>query len=967
MTSADPDQLISRLADWLRTERRIELGLNDDVGSLSGLEPEAALVEARRLLVQRAGDFQVAAAAVSVMVQRIGQLEQIVRFTEAGWPARRTQLEGVLTAAPSQGLAEWLDDWFTAMTGVRMDAMSRLIELAERLPPGTGVLVDRCRATAVAVEGRQWYVAAPLLQAGGVGLEVGDAATPREEVRLDLNLLLARLALSTSPANTDGARAAIAAARKLGGGRVVDALEARLDGGSSVTGSSGTELEVARTSILERARTATPGPTSLDRDPALSVARSAVGALVSLDDIEAQLAQLLDPVPPELELAVAERAFGDGDPRTALAALGRAVERGGRDAIVGDAYDRLALAESERAEAVSLRLRAANCWEVDRNYDRAAKSYDALLELEPGHLEAMCGLADALYMTSWSMPEEARERLRRAIDLVEQVWSRPDVPASLSWSRLTEAYSRTRLAAFVGEATDDQQWRALLASFRGVALDPDLTRRWVAVADLGNDLDLYALAEVASAAAVRLDGSRETVDEHVRALANLGELRQAMDELRETDDAHEYSMRAHITLCLGDTKTALAILQEHPPDPDELWARWLLIVALTLSGDEAGSVEAAKDLIASLRQREGETKVRNYMARANLVAGHPKRAGTLAEDVIAQDEHEAEFDLAVVEALRGNDDAAVDHFVAYVGNFTSLADVASWEKVELCLAREILRRAGKSLPDLTRVEAALGTVKQALEARRDPDVELLSQDGGKADRVVVETAKALGAIVILVARENTDGVRPALAALSALGGFTDEIASLTAWADGIDAVAGSAAESVDADTTWPPPQAHDGDGATSTETWPLTIELPPSWFEGVDDPVREHPFFLRHLPEQRLVSTFDIPAVHVTTDWDLESDRYRIKVDDTTVEEGRVPLGQRVVRSETLALLAPERGADAVPITVPALLEFGDVSIPDVAGDLSIAALISLSPWEIVCRRLAAVVGSHPPATPSTP
>ena len=44
----------------------------------------------------------------------------------------------------------------------------------------------------------------------------------------------------------------------------------------------------------------------------------------------------------------------------------------------------------------------------------------------------------------------------------------------------------------------------------------------------------------------------------------------------------------------------------------------------------------------------------------------------------------------------------------------------------------------------------------------------------------------------------------------------------------------------------------EGDSSADEEDYVLRVELPPSWFEGHDDPVRTHPFFLRYIPEMRV-------------------------------------------------------------------------------------------------------------------
>src|SRR3954447_15103510 len=174
-----PSGLLAALDGGLRDERGIDLGLADAAQRLMALSPSKGVLEARRLLLRRVSDLQACVTDVSDAIQRLKELQQVVRFTEAGWPERQEELTDACERDAVRGLAQWLDDWFTALAAMRLDACQRLVSMSEALPGGTEVLLRRCRATAAALaeeatrDADWWPVAAPLIYSGARGLRVG--------------------------------------------------------------------------------------------------------------------------------------------------------------------------------------------------------------------------------------------------------------------------------------------------------------------------------------------------------------------------------------------------------------------------------------------------------------------------------------------------------------------------------------------------------------------------------------------------------------------------------------------------------------------------------------------------------------------------------------------------------------------------------------------------------------------------
>ena len=188
-----PGELLAALDARLRQERGVDLAMADTVHRLAELSPNQGVQEVRQLLLRRVSDMQSSVADISSAMQQLRELQHVLPYTEAGWPERHRELAEACKVDALLGVRRWLEDWFTALAAMRLDACQRLVSMAELLPPGTEVLLRRCEATVRALKDESvslgestaeddwWPVAAPLISAGAHGVHIGADSVPAPE------------------------------------------------------------------------------------------------------------------------------------------------------------------------------------------------------------------------------------------------------------------------------------------------------------------------------------------------------------------------------------------------------------------------------------------------------------------------------------------------------------------------------------------------------------------------------------------------------------------------------------------------------------------------------------------------------------------------------------------------------------------------------------------------------------------
>jgi len=788
--TSSPRDLLTALDERLRTGSGLDLALSEAAAQVGSLSPVEGLGEARKFLVRRVADLQAALVEVSGSIQQLRELQQVVRFTEAGWPERERELATTSADRPQEGLGDWLDDWFTAMAALRLDACRRLVGMASSLPAGTEVLVRRCLATSAALEsGSHWEVASPLLLAGARGVSTGTGVVPSAETRQHLWELLVRFALALG--REEQARSTLDEARAAAGGPVLDVLAERMRdrrpgpvGAETLrTGANSVDvlLEIARVVIGSGDRLVK----DLQVDAGMAAARKAVSTATSLDQAVQQLTRLLEPIPPELHLALAERAVAQGDDRTARDALGRALDLGANGAVRAEAHEHLAdLARrsDDPTEERRQRLAAAQAWSAIPRADRALACAEAVLAVEPEDPEARYDLAVSLLQLSWGTDDserdasrrqqEALRHLRRALEvaLLLRGLPRSDDEGGL-WSRAQalhlESWVRDRLAEFDGEPRVEHRWRALAAALEAVAIRSRDEAFWTRLAAAAYELELWSLAELSAGAAARMSPwSRDAVAQHVLALINLGEYTRALDVLGEPVNAFEWNMKAHLLLHQGDAEGAAAVFNEHPPELESDWARGSHYTALLLQGRRTEAVRAAKEFDSSLRPRSAERSTWGQAARVSLLLRDDSRVASLAEKARAEGLRDADSELAVVRAGQGQPQDAASLLASFVGSFTSFDAVQSWLHIDHPVLEMALQDRGVAWPDQSSADIAFEEVQRSLAQRRDPVAELDLAAADSGDDAATEAAQ-LGRLLVAVAKEDLDDVQSCLASLRA--------------------------------------------------------------------------------------------------------------------------------------------------------------------------------------------------------
>jgi tetratricopeptide (TPR) repeat protein len=1004
MPESTATELLSTLDGHLRAERGIDLSLTEATHSLAGLSPGSGLQEARKLLLRRVSDLQSSVSDLSSVIQKLRELQRVLRFTEAGWPERQRELAEACDADPLQGLAKWLDDWFTALASMRLDACQRLLAMDKALPAGADVLLRRCRTTALALDSggmqdeHSLSLAAPLIHAGARGLHVGTETVPTPETRQQLSVLLVRLLLALD--RPEDARRALKEAPEPADAPIFQALRERLRLYEQPSTPETTLVSSASPAdaLFEAARVLIgPGQavvSDLQINAGMSAARKAVAAPGALEEARRQIDMMLAPVPAQIYLALAERAMTDGDDLVAREALERAIEVGAAGAVRAEAQERLADVAHRGGDddgSIRHRLQAADIWADLSKYDRILSNAEQVLAVRPEHGEARCWKASSLMQLFWSpsvpgpwgndnvgsQHHDSQRQLHKALNLAHTVaadeagdtgnWLR-------AWALALESCLANRLAEFDDEPTRLHQWTALRAALLALTLQPRAEGYWLRLADAASDLELWSLAELAARRAAE-SLSAEAVEQHIRTLINLGEHDRALELLGDPLNVRQWNMRGHLLLHRGDSKGAAVVFAEHPPAPDEVWARLSHIVAMLLTGQRTEGLSAARDLDAWLRPRLKEFSKWDAVAWISMLLGDDARVEDMVERERSNGHNTSDLCLAVVRASQHREDEAAALLTSYVRSLTSLDDVLQWERVGVEVVKETLKHRKVAMPGLTGAQAVLRDVHAELADRRDPLVEL---------RITAEKAKGfadpadtlLAPVIVAVARHDLEGAEKILRELTPTQDG-ESFAPLWLWLEeerelaDVDMasaemdVASAAAETDEMqgeaptdDGAWPTP----GEEPLEPEIERMRVYLPPSFF-GVENPPADHPLFVRHLREMRLQPHgYLVPWVRVTDAEELEPDGYVIAMHDQTLEAGVLPLGRRVLSAAALALVPEEEDVTELE-GQPGLGQSAQVTIPDTEKtELTLGGLLSRSAPEVLVARLEQLT---PPANPA--
>ena len=606
-------ELIRRADERLRSQAGVAAGLTDAVAR-AGLDqiasPDKALVAAHTLLADRREALAAAQRRVRQLDDTVTRLVRALPFLEEGWPEQRVRLQATIREDPEAGLADWLNYWFGAASSRRLDALRRLRSNVP-LPPGRANIGERLSVAARALAEDDWLPCQEILLLGATGVRVGnrqvpdrpgpDYREPDDQVREDLRLLAARLALHNGLHDqADAALKGPDTAPRLALQSWVARLAGKGDDAESLLAKARDldpyDLDVTAESIA-RARQ------RRDVYDALDVARAAVAAFPSLGDIDGDIGRLVGP-PPEIWVALAERARDEDDHDSARRFLGRAAAAAAREdnvvfAAAEEARATVAASEAERRRAFLL----AGYWSAKAGrLDHARLNYEAAagdgIPADPADIQvqatARLRLADIIAVTARQRPlHTVGEELKHALDLVQEARARAGWIGAESWSYLTESdlrVQRSRVPGLADEERCEQEWRALLTAAQAVSSQPRWAAAWLGLAEAAMTRDLYLVAAAAAAAAYQIEQTEATRVGYVRALINTRGYKDALELLGDADDPGDpwrQCVRGLIALRQGKADEAVQHFTGLRIDPMWLWAWNAYIRALVIMGDAA--------------------------------------------------------------------------------------------------------------------------------------------------------------------------------------------------------------------------------------------------------------------------------------------------------------------------------------------------------------------------------------------
>ena len=509
----------------------------------------------------------------------------------------------------------------------------------------------------------------------------------------------------------------------------------------------------------------------------LAAAREGLAELASISDISSELDRLVEPVPAELWLAVAERAAAEQDIKLATSALDRAQgEALNEFELVAEICDRrvLLLADSDvgPSEQTEALMAAGDSRVVAGQPDAAQRHYQAALVLMPDNVQAALSVAGTEAATWLAKPiGESAAHLADIVGKLESLQAQHGVDPASAWSLLVAANVYAELASATEQSSADPLWRAVLAIARALAFDPAYTPGWVQLAQPLGMLGLYQGASFAAKRAGALDSGPRRGDDLLSVListaADIGDL-HTMQELLPDDAGQDtawfHAARAFVLWRLGSRAEAIGKLRlAATEDPSLLWARMLLMQAYLITGDGELARREARELTGYVGDRRDGSAL-GALALGALISGNLVGAERLGSELFGR---EGDLDegsgLAVAGAaklLTGRD--GLDDLAESLGSACSPRVLDDWPLITRPVLEALAREREVSLPDLTPLQDVIARRRATLAARADSLAELADAPTGTADPAVVSQARAMLDVLIREAAPDPAGARAAL-------------------------------------------------------------------------------------------------------------------------------------------------------------------------------------------------------------
>lgn len=938
--------LVRQLDERLRRTSPVDAGLAEVLAAAQAAPgPAEGFSLVQRLLRERIRALEESAVALGNLSKAVTRLRRVFRFTEDGWPTERSRLQALVETAPADAARAWLDYTWQAAADYRLEAIRRLVDDGP-LPDDYGFLRDRVRTCVAGLESKDLWLARPLLDEG---LTVAGGAPAAQGLRL----LVARLALLAG--ETEVARSVL----EKGSGAAALALRA------AAARSTG-DLDTARRLLSEA-----EAIDAFDMDvvhegvrqalglrmpqEAKEIAQRGVDVRSSLVDIQHEVGKLLDP-PAQLWLAVARRAHHESAARLCLEALERATDV----AWAGDDYDRalgevyeIRAAMTEGVGRARYLLEAGDRWISVPDVPAAREDYETALsafehtEDRPLWASLVFRRGDCIAVQSSQEPlRDVRPELTQALaDLVE-AQAVAGAVADEPWSFGVEFDLRNRLSSCLGQPRNEHLWRGFLAALRSGSLQLDQARSWQSIADAAGAMGFTPLA-LAAAEASFARSAQDDPSTIAVCLTNAYRYDAALARLADDRTAWAESIRGWIRWRQGRFEESARMLSSVTIDPQWSWARNALVSSLVLTARPDLARSTAEQFAAEMPEEPEEFETTLHNARLRLVLGDVPRArerAAAAQAVeVGSDEGEASFLLAQLHLLSGDREKAAALLATALERRRGrpLTEWALVDRPHLCAVAEMHDLPTEGLDDFdAKVRAAQAHDRSSSEVTVD------DLDDAGVDPVVTTAARRLAVAVLAVATGDLARAREALSVLPR--DLEAERQSLERYVDALETPAPPQLPQEDLPPAAEPPR----------EEHPLRLELPASWFEDYDDPVRQHPIFLRCLPELRARATAEIPPVKVAAVVELEPDRYQVLAGDggAVLASGRLPAGSRFCAVETLAAL-PERLRAAAEIQPGGL-----AAVPEqqFGSQDHLARLVTLDRNEAAVAEVGRVVGHRP-------
>ncbi|MFC0681423.1 hypothetical protein ACFFGH_26635 [Lysobacter korlensis] len=975
-------------------------------------------------------------ATLNRVVIRLDHLAHVLPFTEEGWPTVRASLRVRLDDDPSVGVAEWARYALDAASRMRTSAVKRLLTevplrmgtpLSLRVSAMADALED---AQVVGQEARSFYTAQALLEPAMAGLVLGGVAVPEAHVRRDLQALLVRLALnagrvedaarlldSSVDADEDSGDARRLALNGLvaaanGDGRRAERLLADARSLDSVN----LDAAAAVIQLRRRARAAEDEPIAQgrrDADGALAAAREAVGALESLADVDADLRVLLD-TPPELWLAVVERAAAEGDTPTCRHALQQLVDAatGIHDGPLRAAgYEALAAVEEDPERRCAALISAGDERSSAKQSRQAAALFHQAMGVR-GASDRATALAtvrwaDEVAILAWELPsKEVAVQLQEAMQRVRKAVIHLDYAGEDSWSFFVVARLDEILARGDDPGRSALKEEALLATARAVAFQPN-PGRWEWLGSAAENLNLH---RVAFAFFKRSQGEAWATEsspssEIIQVLVNMGRLDEAIKALEGSQGLWESCARGYALLRTGDARGAATAFESLPIDPTWGWAWTSYTAALMLLGRREDAAAIANRRLVELTDRWDEMVGLEARCDAAFVDGKSVellRLGERLREIEGNDYGEGQAAVALGLLIAGQAGDALAVWSGMMSRSPEIVDLIAWSTV---VRPMFVMLTGTRPPDFSGVDAVVRnrlvefrgvdehTELERLRQSQRADAELaadlcaalltigsgeeefdrLLKRPGKWAELETETSSirahvqaldrssrtvALARTAVTAARsgDHEEAERALRSLLDNAPRPVDELLDAPGGLDFIGDVVG-ALERLRSDAAYRE-RAHDllvllGQ-SQADEDGVLRLLLPSSWFHGYDDPPAEHEVFRVALPTLRASPLSPPERIIVGTADDLEPDVFVVVgTDGSILDRGSIPLGRRYLTDDVLPLLGPVDPDAVGPGVLPG---WRSIQREAFDGDDPTIALLTVSPFEMAVQALGHAV-----------